>query len=124
MVSRRRIVGSIEEELPAGGAMKVGIDGLVTENPGTEDHVDTVASRLLMPNKARVSWYIINLSDSTYVYLAFSQRVSSTFGIPLPPKQYVQVDIDEDKWLVNREVWAKAEADATPVYIIELEAQS
>jgi hypothetical protein len=77
-----------------------------------------------MPNKARVSWYIINLSDSTYVYLAFSQRVSSTFGIPLPPKQYVQVDIDEDKWLVNREVWAKAEADATPVYIIELEAQS
>lgn len=91
----------------------------INEYPSSIRELDTTVERILEENCQRVSWYLFNLSSNT-IYVAFSNKPSSTYGIPLATKCFLQFSADEDPGIPPKEVWACASANDSVIYLFEV----
>ncbi|MEM2990160.1 MAG: hypothetical protein QXQ02_03145 [Halobacteria archaeon] len=84
--------------------------------------VVTTPVRILDNNPNRLAWTIFNLG-SGYVMLGFDREISSTRGIYLGSGGGgVNFLWSEEFELVGWELYALAELDDTPIYVIEVVA--
>jgi hypothetical protein len=79
----------------------------------------TTTVRVLNDNPDRIAWFIINLS-ANIVYISYSPDVSSTKGIILAANGgTANSTVRDDGDAVTYEIWAKAAADNSTIYVIE-----
>lgn len=128
---KKDIVLSVAESAPVdsatlpqkGGAVctsEIPLGGKIVEYPESVDHVDTVPGTILTANPRRCSWYLFNLSDNE-IYVAFSNRVSSTYGLVVEANGgYLSFNCIIDPFIPPREVWASAAADDSKIYLFEV----
>jgi hypothetical protein len=82
--------------------------------------LDTTAKKVLDDNPNRLAWIIVNLSTTT-AYLGLDRDVGANKGILLSPNGGSAMMIwDEDFETTGWEIWGKAGADGSPIYVIEV----
>lgn len=115
----RPIVESVQETI---GDLSPALrpPGHINEYPESIDHVDTEAEILLHANPRRTGWMLVNLSDYE-IYVAFSNRVSSTFGFTVDAGGALGFcTVTDPEEACSTEVWASAEQDDCRIYLYEV----
>lgn len=118
----KAIVESVQEGAPCGSCAVNGTaEGTINEYPESVDHVDAAPGILLQANPRRIGWMLVNLSDYE-VYVAFSNRASSTFGFTVDSEGGALSfsDVTDPLAVCQAEVWASAEQDDCKIYLYEV----
>jgi len=95
---------------------------VTTERSGLVSVVHTSPVMLFKHNPNRILWIAVNLSTAN-MFINFNVGVSSTNGILLDPSGgFMSINLKEDLYLVQKEVWIIASVNDSSLYSLEVEA--
>ncbi len=117
-IKPKPIIESVDEVI--GDLLPPSLLGHINEYPESIDHVDAEAEIILQANPRRTGWMLVNLSDYE-IYVAFSNRASSTFGFTVDASGALGFCTATDpEEACQAEVWASAEQDDCRIYLYEV----